>query len=327
MQRLPALEIIKPGIHSLIQDLGRYGFQHLGITPGGAADLHAFLWANKLLNNTSNSACIEIHYGLLSLRVLLNTEVAICGADFNVTINSIPVLNWQSHPVKVNDIIQFSGAKTGKCGYLAIKGGIQTSLTLGSRSTVVRDELSELSSTPLLQAQILPASSPHPHNDVTQFRVPRHSLSQVPRHSLSQVPRHYRPDYTTPLTLTLFPCYQWQQLSHEQQTRLLNNTYYVSPQANRMGYRLSGEPITYLPTKLASEGIALGSVQLPADGQPIVLLQDRQTIGGYPKAGVISALDCGQLSQRQQGASINFRLGNPLIYRYKMRALMRFFNL
>jgi len=326
MQQLPALEIIKPGIHSLIQDLGRFGFQHLGITPGGPADLHAFLWANKLLNNSSNSACIEIHYGLLSLRVLLNTEIAICGADFNVTINSIPVLNWQTHPVKVNDIIQFSGAKTGKCGYLAIKGGILTPPILGSRSTVVRDELNEITSTPLQRAQILPALSPSP-NDIAQSRVPRRDQPQMPRNYQSRVPRHYRPDYAAPLTLTLFPCYQWQQLSHEQQTKLLTNTYHVSPQANRMGYRLSGERITNLPIKLTSEGIALGSVQLPADGQPIVLLQERQTIGGYPKAGVISALDCGQLSQRQQGASVNFRLGNPLVYRYKMRALMRFFNL
>jgi biotin-dependent carboxylase-like uncharacterized protein len=319
MQKLPALEIIKPGIHSLIQDLGRFGFQHLGITPGGPADLHAFLWANKLLNNTSNSACIEIHYGLLSLRVLIDTEVAICGADFNVTINSIPVLNWQTHPVKVNDMIQFSGAKTGKCGYLAIKGGILTPPILGSRSTVMRDELSKITSTPLQRAQILPASKPLPHNDIVQ--------SQVPRHYCSQVPRHYRPDYTTPLILTLLPCYQWRNFSHEQQTKLLDSTYHVSPQADRMGYRLSGEAIAHLPTKLASEGIALGSVQLPADGQPIVLLQDRQTIGGYPKAGVISALDCGQLFQRQQGARVKFRLGNPLVYHYKMRALMRFFNL
>jgi biotin-dependent carboxylase-like uncharacterized protein len=319
MQKLPALEIIKPGIHSLIQDLGRFGFQHLGITPGGPADLHAFLWANKLLNNTSNSACIEIHYGLLALRVLIDTEVAICGADFNVTINSIPVLNWQTHPVKVNDMLQFSGAKTGKCGYLAIKGGILTPPILGSRSTVVRDELSKITSTPLQRAQILPASPPLPHNDIVQ--------SQVPRHYCSQVPRHYRPDYTTPLILTLLPCYQWRHFSHEQQTKLLDNTYHVSPQSDRMGYRLSGEAIAHLPTKLASEGIALGSVQLPADGQPIVLLQDRQTIGGYPKAGVISTLDCGQLFQRQQGARVKFRLGNPLVYRYKMRALMRFFNL
>ena len=93
-----------------------------------------------------------------------------------------------------------------------------------------------------------------------------------------------------------------------------------------MGYRLAGDKITALPTKLASEGIALGSVQLPADGQPIVLLQDRQTIGGYPKAGVISAIDCGQLSQRQQGAEVRFKLENPIISRYKMHAFKHFFD-
>jgi len=115
-------------------------------------------------------------------------------------------------------------------------------------------------------------------------------------------------------------------LTSKQQHQLLSNKYQVSTQADRMGYQLLGDVITDLPTTLASEGISLGSVQLPANGQPIILLQDRQTIGGYPKAGVISAIDCSQLSQRQQGAEIIFRLDNPLVSRYKMQAFRYFFD-
>ena len=314
MTTTSAFEVIKPGIHSLIQDLGRFGYQHLGITPGGPADLHAYLWANKILSNSSNMASIEINYGLMSLKVLAETRIAICGAEFSVTINGEPAFNWQTHNVRVGDIIQYHGAKTGKCGYFAVLGGLQTEHIYQSRSTVIRDELSESTRSPLYKRQILP--------------IIRQSLKQLTAEypTCARVPRHYIPNYSTPLILGLLPCYQWQQLTLQQQQQLLTTKYQVSTQADRMGYQLTGKVITNLPTKLASEGIALGSVQLPANGLPIILLQDRQTIGGYPKAGVISALDCGKLSQRQQGANITFRLDNPLMSCYKMHALKRFFN-
>jgi len=314
MTTVSAFEVIKPGIHSLIQDLGRFGYQHLGITPGGPADLHAYLWANKLLSNSSNMASIEIHYGLMSLKVLVDTRIAICGAEFGVTINNKPALNWQTHHVKAGDMIQYGGAKTGKCGYFAILGGLQTEKNHQSRSTVIRDALSPITSTPLYAGQILPITTQCAKMPAAQLQMKK------------AVPRHYIPNYSTPLTLGLLPCYQWQLLSPKQQQQLLSTRYQISSQANRMGYQLTGKIIADLPTKLSSEGIALGSVQLPANGLPIILLQDRQTIGGYPKAGVISALDCGKLSQRQQGVDVTFRLDNPLVSRYKMHAFKRFFD-
>ena len=314
MNITPAFEVIKPGIHTLIQDLGRFGYQHLGITPGGPADLHAYLWANKILGNDSNMASLEIHYGLMTLRALTDTKIAICGAEFGVNINDKPAFNWQTYNVKTGDIIQYGGARTGKCGYLAIVGGLQTEMSHRSRSTVIRDELSQITSSSLYEGQHLPIT--------TQTPVQQTAQSQAKR----AVPRHYIPNYSAPLTLGLLPCYQWPQLTSKQQQQLLTNKYQISPQANRMGYQLIGNMIADLPATLTSEGIALGSVQLPANGQPIILLQDRQTIGGYPKAGIISALDCSQLSQRQQGAEISFKLENPLISRYKMQAFKHFFN-
>lgn len=316
MTHISAFEVSKPGIHSLIQDLGRFGYQHLGITPGGPADLHAYLWANKILGNHSNMASIEIHYGLVTLTALVDTQIAICGAEFGVTINDKPAFNWQTHHVNSGDVIQYRSAKTGKCGYLAILGGLQTETDYQSRSTVIRDELSPATSTPLYQSQLLPAS-------ISSLKYVK-TATDLPAEVM--VPRHYIPNYSAPLTLGLLPCYQWSLLTSKQQHQLLSNKYQISTQANRMGYQLVGDMITDLPTALTSEGVALGSVQLPANGQPIILLQDRQTIGGYPKAGVISAIDCSQLSQRQQGAEITFRLYNPLVSRYKMQAFRHFFD-
>ncbi|KXO13030.1 Allophanate hydrolase 2 subunit 2 [Moritella sp. JT01] len=314
MNITPAFDVIKPGVHTLIQDLGRFGYQHLGITPGGPADLHAYLWANKILGNDSNMASLEIHYGLMTLRALTDTKIAICGAEFGVNINDNPAFNWQTYNVKTGDIIQYGGARTGKCGYLAIVGGLQTEMSHHSRSTVIRDELSEITSSSLYEGQRLPITTQTPAQQAAQSQVQR------------AVPRHYIPNYSAPLTLGLLPCYQWPLLTSKQQQQLLTNKYQISPQANRMGYQLIGNMIADLPATLTSEGVALGSVQLPADGQPIVLLQDRQTIGGYPKAGIISALDCSQLSQRQQGEEISFKLENPLISRYKMQAFKHFFD-
>jgi len=314
MALMSAFEVIKPGVHTLIQDLGRFGYQHLGITPGGPADLHAYLWANKILSNGSNMASLEIHYGLMTLRVLTDTKIAVCGAEFGININDKPAFNWQTHDVKTGDIIQYGGARTGKCGYLAIVGGLQTEMNHHSRSTVTRDELSEITSTPLYEGQFLPITTQSLNRPTAQSPVQ------------NTVPRHYIPNYSAALTLGLLPCYQWQLLTSKQQQQLLTNKYQISPQANRMGYQLVGNGIANLPATLTSEGIALGSVQLPPDGQPIILLQDRQTIGGYPKAGVISALDCSQLSQRQQGAEASFKLENPVVSRYKMQAFKRFFD-
>ena len=197
---------------------------------------------------------------------------------------------------------------------MAILAGLQTEMHHNSRSTVIRDALNEITSTPLYQGQRLP--------------IKIHPITQATECSRIQlaVPRHYIPNYLTPLTLDLLPCYQWQLLNPKQQQHLLNTTYKISSQANRMGYQLIGDSMTDLPTAQVSEGIALGSVQLPASGQPIILLQDRQTIGGYPKAGVVSALDCAKLSQRQQGVEVKFRLNNPVVCRYKMQAFKRFFN-
>ncbi|SGY87165.1 biotin-dependent carboxyltransferase family protein [Moritella viscosa] len=314
MNITPAFEVIKPGVHTLIQDLGRFGYQHLGITSGGPADLHAYLWANKILGNDSNMASLEIHYGLMVLRVLTDTKISICGAEFGVNINDKPAFNWQTHNVKTGDIIQYRGATAGKCGYLAIVGGLQTEMSHHSRSTVIRDKLSEITSTPLYEGQRLPITAQPLERPIAQSQL------QI------AVPRHYIPNYSAPLTLGLLPCYQWQQLTSKQQQQLLTNKYQISPQANRMGYQLIGNMIADLPATLTSEGIALGSVQLPANGLPIVLLQDRQTIGGYPKAGVISILDCSKLSQRQQRADICFKLENPVVSRYKMQAFKHFFD-
>lgn len=316
MAKHNAIRILKPGILSLIQDLGRHGYQHLGITVGGPADIHAFCWANKLLGNPSNAACMELHLGLQQFEVLADNEIAICGANFTATINDHSLANWQRHQVYKGDVITFSATNNGRCGYFAIAGGFNCHSVLGSQSIVMRDKLDQASSQPLQTGQVIASNDTVGNN--TKLKI---------KQTAPLMPRHYIPNYQHDLVLKLMPCYQWQMLTTSQQRQFLTNDYQVALASNRMGFKLTGQPMTDLPQQLVSEGIAMGSVQLPADGQPIVLLNDRQSIGGYPKAGVISVLDCGQLFQRQTGTKIRFEMANSEIITQKIRAFIRYFDL
>lgn len=310
----PIFYIIKPGVHSLIQDLGRIGYQQYGVSTGGPADIHAYLWANKLLNNQSNSACLEVHFGMLELKVLASTQIAIAGAEFDVMINNKLAHNWRTHFINKGDMITFRGARRGKCGYISILGGFSSPQILGSQSVVIRDHLS-----PELHA-ISKNQYLYSHKAASTLSKQNQNLKQ-------RVPQHYIPNYNAPLRLNFFPCYQWNMLSESQQNQFLNTQYDVTSDANRMGVRLAGKPITSLPNNLQSEGIALGSIQLTTDGQPIVLLNDRQTIGGYPKTGIIASIDCAKLYQAKTGHKVVFKLASPAIFQHKIQAFMRFFDL
>ncbi|MBW0147101.1 5-oxoprolinase subunit C family protein [Marinobacter arenosus] len=283
------LEILHPGILTLIQDLGRYGYQHMGVTTGGPMDEHAFLWANRLLGNPLDAAQLEITFGGLSLQAHSDTWIALTGADLGAHINKRPVRPWRTYSIARGDRIDFSAPLTGLRAYLAVSGGIQTPSKLGSRATVSREGLGALdgAGAKLAKGDRIPIGKPTP---ITDTSVPYSDI----------------PDYDKPLRLGVVPGYQYQHFSQSARARFFSGEYEVSQNIDRMGYRLTGEAIRCDLDGIVSEGIAYGAIQIPADGQPIVLMKDRQTIGGYPKIGSLSALGAGQLAQRGPGALVSF---------------------
>ncbi len=288
-----SFEVVDPGMLTLVQDLGRFGYQHIGVTTGGPMDEHAFLWANRLLGNPLNAPQLEITFGRLSLLAHSDTTIALTGADLGARLNDRAIEPWQTHEIRKGDRLSFSIPVSGLRAYLAVTGGLDVPARLGSAATVSREQLGGLDGggNKLVKGDRISLGEPRP---VAKASVP---YSEIP-------------DYRKPLRVGVIPGYQYRHFPRSVQAKFFTSEYEVSQNIDRMGYRLKGEAIHGDLDGIISEGIAYGAIQIPADGQPIVLMKDRQTIGGYPKIGSLSALGAGQLAQRAPGASVSFYLSD-----------------
>ncbi|WP_337879390.1 biotin-dependent carboxyltransferase family protein [Rheinheimera sp.] len=280
------------GILTTLQDAGRVGGARYGLTQGGAADSFAYQVADVLLEQQS-SCQLEITLGGLQLQALQNMVIAVTGAELPLWCDDAPLAWWRSHRIQAGQRLHFGMARTGVRSYLAVAGGIRLPKVLGSNSTVLREGVGGIAGKPLQAGQFLPVKA-----------------RLLP--GCYGLPRSLWPDYTAPLTLRLIPGFQADLFSQSQWQQLMEQSYTISAAADRMGYRLTAPQPLLLPAMpLWSEGTVYGAVQCPPDGHPIVLLNDRQTLGGYPKPGAILPLDAACLSQRRSGQSLRFTLLVP----------------
>jgi len=282
----------QPGLLTLIQDSGRFGTHNLGLTNGGPLDILAFNWANRLLGNAGNSSTLEISFGGLSLESEVDTAIVVTGAEIPIKINAEAIAQWQTHSLKKGDTIELEYTTSGTRAYLAVAGGFNIPPSFGSSATVVREKIGGLGGDKLKAGDHLPCDP--------------HTLSQ-----------HYRladddrPYYTDNAVLRVVLGYQQSAFDYMEQQRFFSSEYQVTDRSDRMGFRLEGEAIKSNLTGMLSEGICHGAIQIPADGQPIVLLNDRQTIGGYPKIGSVIPLDTAKLAQLSPGSTIRFESISP----------------
>lgn len=285
------LRVISPGILSLLQDAGRFGKGQLGLTQGGPVDGHSFRWANMLVGNPINSTLIEHSAGGLILQAQSTCTVAVTGATLPLSLNGQAIPCWQAIPLQAGDELALGSFSRGLRAYIAVAGGIAAIPQFGSTATVMREGIGS----PRLQAgDMLPLTS-----QTAAPKPPANSAIDSQIHSRS-LPGD------EPLILRLIEGYQAPLFSACQRARFYLNPYTVSSQSDRMGYKLSGSAIVCDTTQLLSEGISYGAVQIPPDGQPIVLLNDRQTLGGYPKIGNVLSLDCWVLAQATPGTRVQF---------------------
>jgi len=282
-----SLLVKQAGMLSLIQDEGRFGQHHIGLTHGGAIDNLAFHWANRLCSNDLSATALEISIGGVVLEAQVATQIALTGAEMSLTINEQARELWRTHTVNVGDIISIGYAQAGCRCYLAVKGGLQIPLSFGSAATVCRENVGGLQGNKLQQGDVLAC----------------HSYKATINHALA---KKYQPSYGNNVCLRAIPSYQQQHFSSLQQRLFYSCEYAVSEHYDRMGYRLAGQRIKADIHGILSEGICLGAIQVPADGQPIVLLNDRQTIGGYPKIATAISLDTAKLGQLTQGGKVHF---------------------
>ena len=286
---MDSLFVIDPGPFATIQDLGRFGYQCFGVSVSGAMDENALRVANILVGNGEGEAAIEFTLAGGSYRVEADVcRVAVAGGDFPVSINDIPASSHACHTLGRGDRIAIGHATTGARGYLAVAGGFDLPEDLGSRSTHIRSALGGLNG---------------------------EGLSAGARISLRAPGALDGPDLSLPFALwphgegsirvVLGPQdYLFKQAGIE---TLLSSEYKVSPKSDRMGCRLDGPVVEHAGDfNIVSDGIARGSIQIVGDGQPIVLLADRQTTGGYAKIATIISADLPLFAQRRPGQSVRF---------------------
>lgn len=285
---MSGFEVIKPGILSLIQDKGRFGFMSIGVTTSGAIDEYAYLWANYLLANEANTNTLEIAFSGLTLKATANTSISITGADINFSINEQIKKPWRTYNIRKGDILKFSKNANGQRAYLAVKGGFLLDKEFGSNSTTLKESLGGIEGRALKKDDFL-------------------AFKESSYYSQRRVKEKYQPDYEKSITLRVLLGYQHENFSKDEKEKFFNSEFKVSKESNRMGIKLDGESIQANINGIISEGICFGAIQIPKDGRPIVLLKDRQTIGGYPKIGSVLGIDCFKLSQAKADTHIKFK--------------------
>ncbi|MFO7788707.1 MAG: biotin-dependent carboxyltransferase family protein, partial [Halospina sp.] len=269
MSRAGALHVEKAGPLAQLQDAGRFGVRHLGMTEGGPMDWHAAGWANALLGNPHTAPVLEITIGGLSLLTETGTTLSLTGADLGASINGQSLMPWQRFELRAGDRLAFDLPRSGMRAYLGVPGGWKGHASLGSVACVTREGLGGH------KGGGLPLES----GDRLAFpQQPPGSLPAEP-----SVPEAQRPDYRQPAQLGLIPGGQVALFDGYSLYQAFNQEWTVDTRADRMGIRLTGPELVCRHTAMISEGIPTGAVQVPADGQPICLMNDRQTIGGYPR--------------------------------------------
>jgi biotin-dependent carboxylase-like uncharacterized protein len=271
-----------------VQDAGRFGVRRLGITQGGPADLHAWAWANWLVGNPWGSAALEITLGGLELTAEQDCLLVLTGADMQASRDGQPLPGWQPFTLKAGQRLSLAMCQRGVRGYLAVAGGFVAEPVLGSAACVVRDGLGG-------------------HKGDGSKLAEGDRLAFAGGGQARTLPAGEQPDYDGPVVLGLIPGAQIAEFDGTSLFEAFNRPWQVDTRADRMGVRLLGPALKCKLSSMISEGISLGAVQVPPDGQPIALLNDRQTIGGYPRLGTLSPLACSRLAQCPPGTELRLR--------------------
>lgn len=287
------IEVVRPGLFTTVQDLGREAYQHYGIAQSGAMDRLALRLGNLLVGNDEGEAGLEATLVGPTLRFGDARVVAVTGGDLGPTLNGEPVAMWRSFKVEPGDVLAFTGWRSGCRAYIAVSGGIAVPPVMGSRSTYVRAGYGGFHGRPLRAGDQVPLGTMPPVAERAAGR---------------RLPPDTVPDYARfrPVRFIWGP--QDDLFTPEALDTLTTGRYVVSNHSDRMGYRLEGPALTHRTgADIISDYIVMGSIQVPGDGQPIILMADCQMTGGYAKIGVVIGVDLPYVAQRKPGDVLVFR--------------------
>lgn len=286
------IHVLRPGLFTTMQDLGRNGYQRFGVSVSGAMDPWALTVGNRLLGNPDRAAGLEITIQGPELLFTEELAIVITGADLSPTSNGLAVPMWTVIAMPAGSRLQFGMRRQGTRAYLAVAGGIDGPLMLGSRSTHVRSGLGGLAGRALKkwdQLTIGPARATAKH------------------HVGRMLPESNRPQYQRAAAIRVVPGPQVDRFIDDALERLTRTPYRLSNESDRMGYRLQGLALAHRTSAdIVSDAVSVGTIQVPADQQPILLMADCQTTGGYAKLATMIAADRSGAAQVSPGDTLSF---------------------
>jgi antagonist of KipI len=283
------MRVLRPGLLTTVQDLGRRGYQNQGVVVGGAVDTLALRLANLLVGNPQGAAALEVTLQGPRLAVEDDAWIAVGGGDLTSMLDGQRIPLWRPVLARRGSLLEFGAPRLGCRAYLAVAGGFDAPQVLGSRSTYLRAGIGRA----LRKGDVLTPGVALP--------LPASRASCFPHPSLL-------PDYSPHPVLRVLRGNQFAAFTAESRERFFQQAYTVTPQSDRMGCRLSG-PVLELQQdeQMISEAVTCGSLQVPPAGAPILLLADRQTTGGYPKIGQVAAVDLPLAAQVPPGGTVRFQ--------------------
>ncbi|GAB5381056.1 MAG: biotin-dependent carboxyltransferase family protein [Aliiglaciecola sp.] len=281
-----------PGLLSLVVDKERLGFQNIGISAGGPADHYSCHWANKLVGNDDILPCIEVVGDGAQFTFSDDCTIAITGGTSEIRLNHVIHPSWQNFQIKSGDRLQIQNSALGIRHYIAVCGGLTVEPIFGSATAVTRDGLGGQRG----DGSAVSVSEKLAYK-CKQFPWALHA----PKQALIQAHKS--------LCIDLVMGYQFDKFKPSERQQFFSNNYRLTPNSSRMAARFAGSPIQSPSDPILSEGIAKGALQIPPDGLPIVMLADRQTVGGYPKLGSVTSHASDLLAQACAGSEVQF---NPI---------------
>ncbi|MEL7465957.1 MAG: biotin-dependent carboxyltransferase family protein [Pseudomonadota bacterium] len=293
------IEILRTGPFATVQDLGREGFISEGIGPSGAMDRLALRRGNRLTGNPDGAAAIETTAAPLELRLDRDALVAVTGAEGAVSVNGAPIpTNW-AEPVRAGDALLVAPSASGMWRYVAISGGVDAPMTLGSRSTDLKNGFGGVGAgRPLRAGDRLPLGAEDEMTADWREEIRRFDgLGLSPPKDAPGEP-----------VIRVMKAREHNRFTEASREAFWRSGWRIGGESNRQGYRLTGPQLeTETPMSLLSYGLIAGTIQVPQSGQPIVQLAEANTCGGYPKLGVVIEADLGRLAQVRHGETVRFR--------------------
>ena len=284
------ITVIKPGILTTVQDGGRWGFQAYGMPVAGVMDRYAYGLANLLVGNACDAAALEMTMLGGVVRFGAPAWISVCGADMDARLNGQTLPLWQAVYVSKDSEVAFSYAVSGCRTYLAVQGGIDVPLVMGSRATYIRAGVGGFKGRALQANDLLPVGD----------ALGKPGIAQA-------LPEYLIPRYEKDISLRVLLGPQDDLFAAQGVETLFNSSYEISSEADRMGYRLDGPKIQHLEkADIVSDALCQGAIQVPAHGMPIVMMADRATTGGYTKIGTVIGPDLTKLAQAKPGDAVRF---------------------